>query len=318
MMFSIIVPVYNVAGYLQQCVSSIEQQEYKNYEIILVDDGSTDNSSGICDMLKEKNSAIKVIHKKNGGLSDARNIGTKQAVGEYVIYLDSDDYWNDNTFLKKIYSLLCKHRSDLVVFGYKKVLGNKDVLKYVPHSKSETVEELVVAGEFNICAWDKVVKREVLEKNNIYFRKDVYSEDMEWCALLFKAVKKVSVLSETPYSYRQRNGSITKNISEKNIIDIRENFKKCLQIKREMPKEKSSVFEYYLAKNISMFMIALSQLEKEKWSNYFEFVAHNIKFLKKFTRKRELIMYIATKTIGITVTEKLLSCMARKKWQIKQ
>ena len=89
MKFSIIVPVYNVDKYLRQCVNSVERQDYKNYEIILVDDGSTDDSPIICDEFKQKNTAIKVIHKKNGGLSDARNIGTEQAKGEYVIYLDS-------------------------------------------------------------------------------------------------------------------------------------------------------------------------------------------------------------------------------------
>lgn len=307
MKFSIIVPVYNVEKYLYQCVESIECQEYKNYEIILVDDGSTDDSSSICDELKNNNKSIKVIHKANGGLSDARNVGTEQATGEYVIYLDSDDYWNDTAFLGKVYEVINSQKSDLVVFGYKKVLDDKYISNYIPRSKSKTIEELVMAGEFNICAWDKVVKRELLTSNNIYFRKNVYSEDMEWCSLLFKYVETVSVLPETPHSYRQRSGSITKKISEKNIIDVRNNFEKCLQIKRDMPQGKCETFDYYLAKNISMFMIALSQLEKATQAKYYPFVKQNITFLKKNTRKREMLIYLSTKIIGIPATERLLS-----------
>lgn len=311
MKFSIIVPVYNVDKYLRQCVNSVERQDYKNYEIILVDDGSTDDSPIICDEFKQKNTAIKVIHKKNGGLSDARNIGTEQAKGEYVIYLDSDDYWNDTAFLSKIYTLIDADKPDLLVFGYKKVLDNRDMFSYIPHSKSDSVEELVKAGEFNICAWDKVVKRELLISNNIFFRKNVYSEDMEWCSLLFKYVEKISILSETPYSYRQRTGSITKKISEKNIADIKDNFEKCLLIKRDMSRKKSLAFEYYLAKNMSMFMIALSNLKKQNQSKYYKFIVSNINFLKKYTRKRELLIYMSTKILGISVTESLLSCVSR-------
>ena len=311
MKFSIIVPVYNVDKYLRQCVNSVERQDYKNYEIILVDDGSTDDSPIICDEFKQKNTAIKVIHKKNGGLSDARNIGTEQAKGEYVIYLDSDDYWNDTAFLSKIYTLIDVDKPDLLVFGYKKVLDNRDMFSYIPHSKSDSVEELVKAGEFNICAWDKVVKRELLISNNIFFRKNVYSEDMEWCSLLFKYVEKISILSETPYSYRQRTGSITKKISEKNIADIKDNFEKCLLIKRDMSHKKSLAFEYYLAKNMSMFMIALSNLKKQNQSKYYKFIVSNINFLKKYTRKRELLIYMSTKILGISVTESLLSCVSR-------
>lgn len=307
MKFSIIVPVYNVEKYLRQCVKSIECQEYKNYEIILVDDGSTDDSSSICDELKKNNQAISVIHKANGGLSDARNVGTEQATGEYVIYLDSDDYWNDTSFLKKIYELIDSQKPDLVVFGYKKVLDNMDISSYIPHSKSNSIEELVMAGEFNICAWDKVIKRELLTSNNIRFRKNVYSEDMEWCSLLFKYAETVSVLPEAPHSYRQRNGSITKKITKKNIIDVRNNFEKCLQIKVNMPQGKDTAFDYFLAKNMSMFMIALSQLEKDDQAEYYPFVRQNISFLKKNIRKREMLIYMSTKMIGVSATERLLS-----------
>lgn len=308
MKFSIIVPVYNVEKYLNKCINSILNQKFGDYEIIIVDDGSTDNSSKLCDTLKMENNSIKVIHKNNGGLSDARNIGIAQAMGEYIIFLDSDDYWNDTLFLKKIDDIVGADEPDLVVFGYKKVLEERDISFHVPRSKSKNIENLVLAGEFNICAWDKVVKRELIISNNISFRINVYSEDMEWCSLIYKYANTVAVLSETPYSYRQRSGSITKKISEKNIVDVMENFDECLKIKAEMSNEKSEVFDFYLSKNISMFMIALSQLEIQIQMKYYPFVKQNIDFLKKKSRKREMLIYIVVKLLGIKTTERLLSC----------
>ena len=102
MLFSIILPIYNVENYLCECVDSILNQTYKDYEIILVDDGSKDKSPHICDELAHKYDCIKVIHKKNGGLSDARNAGTKEAIGKYIVYIDSDDYILDKEFLSKL------------------------------------------------------------------------------------------------------------------------------------------------------------------------------------------------------------------------
>ena len=101
-LFSIIIPIYNVEKYLVQCIESVLNQDYDDYELILVDDGSPDNCGEICDSYLNKNSNIRVIHKKNGGISDARNTGLKEAKGDYVIFIDSDDYICDNHFLLKL------------------------------------------------------------------------------------------------------------------------------------------------------------------------------------------------------------------------
>lgn len=307
MFFSVIVPVYNVENYLSECIEGIVRQSFKEYEIILVDDGSTDGSSELCDEWKNKYDSIKVIHKSNGGLSDARNVGANQAEGEYLVFLDSDDYWNDEFFLEKIHDMTHMSNLDLVVFGYKKVIDEKELSIYTPQSESKTIEELVLAGEFNICAWDKVVRRDLISSNNIAFRKGVFSEDMEWCSLLYKCVESVAVLPEAPHSYRQRNGSITKRISEKNISDVVYNFERCLEIKTELSQEKGAIFDYYLSKNISMLMLALSQVDRACQKKYYKFVKDNIAYLKTNTRNREKVMYLAAKILGVSITEKLLA-----------
>ena len=115
MQFSIVIPVYNVAPYLRECVDSVLAQNSTDYEIILVDDGSTDNSPAICDEYAEKYSQIKVIHKTNGGLSDARNFGIKKAQGDYLMFLDSDDFWNRENVLLDLHNIIKENNPDLII-----------------------------------------------------------------------------------------------------------------------------------------------------------------------------------------------------------
>ena len=114
---SIVVPVYNVEKYLERCVDSLINQTYKNIEIILVDDGATDNSGELCDKLLFKDSRIKVFHKLNGGLSDARNYGINQATGEYLLFVDSDD-WVENEIVEKLYNSIEQNSADISVCGF--------------------------------------------------------------------------------------------------------------------------------------------------------------------------------------------------------
>ena len=122
-LISVIVPVYNVELYLQQCIDSILNQTYSNLEIILIDDGSTDNSSIICDINLEKDHRIKVIHKQNGGLSNARNVGVKNAQGKFVAFIDSDDYISED-YIEVLYRLICKYNADISVCRFRYVFGN--------------------------------------------------------------------------------------------------------------------------------------------------------------------------------------------------
>ncbi len=123
-LISIIVPVYNVEQYLEKCVKSIIRQTYKNIEIILIDDGATDSSGKICDKLKLKDNRIKVIHKENGGLSDARNAGLKVAKGEYIGFVDSDDYIKEDMF-ETLYNLNKKYNSEISIVSYYEICKDK-------------------------------------------------------------------------------------------------------------------------------------------------------------------------------------------------
>ena len=125
MIYSVIVPIYKVEKYLKKCIDSILEQSFKDFELILVDDGSPDNCPQICDEYAKNDSRIKVVHKKNGGLVSARNVGIQTAIGDYICYVDGDDWIHEDT-LKNLYNEAIKDYSpDMVVFGIVKLYSNK-------------------------------------------------------------------------------------------------------------------------------------------------------------------------------------------------
>lgn len=212
---SIVVPIYNVEEYLQECVDSICAQTYKNMEIILVDDGSTDGSPDICDTYKKKDSRICVIHKENGGLSDARNCGLNVATGEYVAFIDSDDYI-DETFVENLLLAAEENDAEIAVCSYRRVY-DKPIQKY--GSINYTIEvvsgtsflESLYSGKHNdmgFVAWNKLYKKTLFTNYQIVYPKGRTYEDTFTTYKLLYYTKKVALVNYPQYSYRIRPGSI--------------------------------------------------------------------------------------------------------------
>ena len=200
--FSIIIPVYKVEQYICQCIDSVISQSFDDYEVILVDDGSPDACPEICDDYAQKYHRVKVIHKPNGGLSDARNAGLDAARGEYVLFLESDDWWDDAEFLYKLNKTVDTTASDMVIFGMKKYFTADNRMGDIRIPKK--------------C--DKAVRRSLIEEYKIRFVKGQLSEDIEWCSKLLLTHPQIEVLEETSYVYRQQvSTSITANVSARNI-----------------------------------------------------------------------------------------------------
>lgn len=225
MKFSIILPIYNVENYLSACIDSILSQTYKDYEIILVDDGSKDSSPLICDNYSEKYDFIKTIHKQNGGLSDARNVGLKHAKGEYIFFLDSDDYLIDENVLEKIVNASAGEQ-DVVAFKFIKWFESNGQLSTCTFSynldttgksASQIYLELIDKDAYYNSAWSKVVKRSLLVDNNIEFERGLLGEDNDWYYKVVAHVRSLSLIDEPLYVYRQRSGSITKTSTNKNL-----------------------------------------------------------------------------------------------------
>lgn len=238
MRYSYIIPVYKSEKYLDQCVESILVQTFSDFEILLVDDGSPDQCPVLCDEWSKKDNRIRAIHKKNGGASSARNLGIREAKGDYVIFLDSDDYWDDSHALERINQKLSKSNADIAIISYKKFYQNHNKYKIfetahtlLSDSNAVRMSDLMRTNLFGACAWDKITRRQLLANNEIYFTEGQVGEDIEWCCkLLMFDFKYVTIVGDI-YVYRLENSdSVTANISNKNLWDITHIIEKYAEI----------------------------------------------------------------------------------------
>ncbi len=244
MFLSIIIPVYNVEKYLKQCVDSILSQNLTDYEIILVDDGSPDGSGVICDEYVSKNSCISVIHKTNGGLSSARNAGIDMAQGDYIIFMDSDDWWNENvSVLGVLEQVKQSPKTEMFLFTSLDYVEGKGLFKRDEHTRLSLVptdcveayyKGLLNNGNLEVSAATKILKKEFLIKNNLYFQQGITSEDNEWILRLLRCLNDVKIINEPLYICRMgRVGSITNSIKKKNIVDLLNIINKSIEYYKE-------------------------------------------------------------------------------------
>ncbi|WP_338587251.1 glycosyltransferase [Clostridium baratii] len=215
-LISIIVPVYNVEKYLDKCIISIINQTYKNLEIILVDDGSKDKSGKKCDEWAAKDHRIRVIHKKNGGLSDARNIGIDNCKGKYISFIDSDDFIATE-YIEILYKNIKEMKCDISIcnpYYYYEDKINKIVERYkikedkiVDNSLNMTID-LMYQKHFDTSAWGKLYETRLFKQNKIYYPKGKLYEDIVTTYKVFMKSKKIIFINKNLYYYRQRSNSI--------------------------------------------------------------------------------------------------------------
>lgn len=224
---SVIVPVYKVEKYLGECIDSILAQSYRNIEVILVDDGSPDNCPELCDRYAYADTRVKALHKPNGGLSDARNYGIEHATGDYLMFIDSDDYWIGKTSLERLVNELSKHTDCDIAFFGRTTFMNSCAFESSPICPElftgnivDDLRILLNRHEFIPSACQKLIKRTLVTDNNIYFEKGLLSEDWEWCIRLYSHTGKICGIPDNFYGYRKREGSITQSFSEKHARDI--------------------------------------------------------------------------------------------------
>lgn len=212
-LITVVVPVYNMGSHLMKSVDSLLKQNYKNYEIILVDDGSTDNGPKLCDELSNKYEMIRVIHKKNGGLSSARNCGIEEANGNYIIFPDPDD-WVDDNYL----SALVEQQGDnidlevcgnFIVTTTKQVVQNASAQKRV-FDKKEAILHLLAQAEYCGFAWNKLYHMDIIQKNNLRFDEELgMAQDLHFAFRYILQCNKVSYDPTPHYFYYQHEGGVT-------------------------------------------------------------------------------------------------------------
>ena len=219
---SIILPVYNVANYLNKCMDSILNQTYSNYELIIIDDGSTDNSGKICDEYKLKDNRIQVIHQKNLGLSAARNKGINLSTGKYITFIDSDDFV-DNQYIEILYKTILDNKADISICDKNYYSKNKRNIskiikdyKFEIISKEETYKRMFLKKGIGFAVWAKLYKTGILKQNK--FTEGKLYEDIFIINSLIESANKIVVTNYNGYYYLKRTESITsKKFSKKNM-----------------------------------------------------------------------------------------------------
>lgn len=315
MKVSFIIPIYKVEHYLDECVGSIVSQTYRDIEVVLVDDGSPDSCPTLCDNWAKRDSRIKVVHKLNGGLSDARNVGFENATGDYVIFVDGDDFWASPTALQELLEVVVKHpECDFIGFNcsyfygdtntYEKWVTYDDALSR-PIDKDTAMRLLVASGTMPMSACLKVISRKSLSDMGLRFIKGIISEDIPWFIDLLDGSKKCMFVNQYVYAYRQnRAGSITASGGEKSFNDVFSIIKMELDKMEKRtfsPAAKEALYSF-LAYEFCILLSSVSKRSKEKRD---ELLAY--KWLLKYTanpkvRKAALV----NKFFGIKATEWVL------------
>lgn len=269
MKISVIIPVYNVEAYIADCVRGVLMQDYEFLEVILVDDGSVDRSSEICDVYAAEDSRVKVIHKSNGGLSDARNAGVAASTGEYVLFLDGDDLWDDTHAVSILAQRIAQTNADVLNFSYVKWFEATD--KKEPYfwdippmpllgSISEQLDYLTDNGLYIASACNKLIRRELLI--GLPFECGIYSEDIQWCAKLMLWAESMDFICENFYLYRQRSDSIRHTISDKKCADLTNSILACAKLAEEASLDRRKALLQYSAFQLGTFFMVQAQAGK--------------------------------------------------------
>lgn len=319
MKVSFVIPVYKVEQYLDRCVKSIANQTYQDIEIILVDDGSPDTCPVLCDRYAAKDNRIKSVHKKNGGLSDARNYGMKEATGDYLIYVDSDDFWMHDDDLEKLVKIALQNPDiDFIGFNCSYYHSDKDSYSLwplydsslsIPKEKNEAVQLLTKTSSMVMSACMKMMKREFLVKNELHFIKGQLSEDIPWLINLLDSCKKCMFINLNVYAYRQGvTGSITHNIGERNIaslIAIIESELKKIGT-RSFNKEAEECIMSFLAYEYCIVLGYLQFLDKNTAQEKYDYLK-KFKYLLNYTQDPKVKKVNSVyKILGLKLTTRLL------------
>ena len=280
-LITVIVPVYNVENYLKSCIDSIVKQTYKNLEIFLIDDGSTDNSGKICDEYALLDNRINVVHKKNSGQSDARNIGIKNATGDYFFFVDSDDYI-EFTAIEKMLDISIKHNSDLVIADIFNVDFEKSTFLNQPNNNFSVNYDSPSAAEHYVLKpwgpWNKLYKKHIHEK--VLFPSGKIHEDEAIMFQLLKNCKTITETNEKLYYYRQRPNSTTSKPYSIKKMDWFYGWKDNIEyIQKHFPNIEKQALDKLLT--TSLYNIGNIILQLPIYENHFIEIINTLKVYRK-------------------------------------
>ena len=290
---SIIVPVYNVEKYIRKCLDSILNQTFKDFELILVDDGSLDNSGKICDDYALKDNRIKVIHKKNGGLSSARNAGLDVAQGDYIGFVDSDD-WIEPDMYEILYENCIRTNADIgiVEINYGGILEKEDKNKRKIYSNKDLLKDLVYNAGKDITwtAWNKLWRRDLIEDTR--FKEGRIYEDGLFLYTLSNKIEKIIKINYRAYNYRIDNESITRSKISKKQLDFLHNTLDIYKILSSPYKEDMFIRDLIkYTEYILLEMIKQKNINREIIKEIKKFYFDNFELIEKENKLKGISKY---------------------------
>lgn len=298
-LISIIVPVYKVENYLQRCVESLINQTYQNIEIILVDDGSPDRCGEMCEAFALQDARIRVYHKENGGLSDARNYGVSVANGAYIGFVDSDDYIHHSMY-EKLYQAITKEKADVAECGVTRVYGNRNRVHceienlYEVMNEKQYFEEVLTSKKVYGSVWCKLIRKEIAKQ--VQFEKGKYYEDLFYNLELVQVAKKYVFTNQPHYYYFIRENSITtEKYSPKQLTIIEAMNNYYMFCEKNYPELIEKAFIRQSLAYLSIF----NQLILDDYKNYSEF-KEVYQFLKQ-NKKRIIKNSDASKQLKLSI-----------------
>ncbi len=323
---SVVVPVFNVEDYLCACIESIINQSFRDLEIILVNDGSTDSSLDICNTFSARDQRITVINQKNTGLSGARNSGIKAARGEYILFVDSDDFI-ENT-LHEITEKLNQFNNTDVMFleafkyfdGRITSLGDRYIESEINNqSKEHVLNHLSTRPKYPASAWSKLIRRKLITENNIIFPIGLFSEDLYWTADLLLNAEKFSYCNSNYYFYRQNRSNSITNVFDSYKFECILNFVKKYAYRYD--KETMNAYECcmlsFAAYEYTIALSMFANLDKDK-QNKFHQDMHSLSWLLncRNDKKSKAIKYLYS-AFGLHLTSRLLKIYLKARGFIK-
>lgn len=263
---SVIIPIYNVEKYLRACVDSVIGQTYRDLQIILVDDGSTDSSAQICDEYPLKDKRIIVLHKENGGLSDARNAGLPLASGDFIFYLDSDDYLEHNA-IDSLVQMQNQTDADIVLGNFFYTFSDHEYAAKVWYQSDTVLENkramaALIDGRIETFAWGKLIRSEIAHR--YLFPKGKVFEDHYWTHFVFGDAERVALITQPLVHYRQRDNSIsfTFDMKRLDILDGWINRKEFLE--QRYPDLLSICYQRYAERYAGLAWLVLTRMKGNK------------------------------------------------------
>lgn len=304
---SIIIPSYNNAGFLADCLSSVEGQTYKNIEVIIVDDGSTDNSLGVISEFKKRNDDVFLIKQFHQNASVARNRGLEKSTGDYVYFLDSDDELFDNNVIKDMVSSIDGY--DLVIFDFEIVDKNGNLLRrYSNEDDYLPYEDIYKYVKVSPVPSNKLYIRDIIEKNNLYFSNVRVGQDLNFYLKYLSCVKRVNVVHKPSYRYRINPNGMTKSLNY-NVLDICNSFEEVL-VYYQLNNNKPCFDKYIRPLGINHFLMKMSiidSLETREQSKmvfaYFDYFIN--KYLKMCLLKDNYYKKLKQKYRAMSILYKL-------------